>query len=217
VLLLLKITAYYPTRAMISTFLTFFPNFSEIEMAEIGYDLIKNGQKYRKENKGKWIEMETSQKKTIEVYFAHENDEKGAHFLTHGRCAIVTARATSKILANNNDMPAFGLNVGWQSTCTDANLAVINNLLTKQKLEMISKESLIMISIPKVKPHPILNLTQSEANLMICFHIINDAYNTSKRKALVLVKLQNDGSVGVEQSTPYKKSRDSVSYSIIES
>jgi hypothetical protein len=79
-------------------------------------------------------------------------------------------------------MPALGLNVGWHGLTTASSISDIKKLFTDKQMPAIKKESILMACIPKVKPNPCLNLSISEACIMLTFHLINDAYNSSKRK-----------------------------------
>jgi hypothetical protein len=71
---------------------SFFEKFTDAEKAEVGIELARNGLKYKKENKGKWLKLLTTTEKEVEIYFAASDDEKSNNYLTHGRCAILTAR-----------------------------------------------------------------------------------------------------------------------------
>lgn len=160
----------------------YFNEFSNLEKAEIGIQLIRSGQTFRKENKGKWVQLTTSKGNELLVYFSKDNDKSSNSFLTHSRCAIATAKETSAILAEKEDMPPLGLNLGWHSLTKDSTFNSINAEFIKMNMPIVSKETIYMISIPKLKPHKYLDLNLSEASLMIVFHIFNDAFNTTKRK-----------------------------------
>jgi hypothetical protein len=151
------------------------------EMAEIGIELIRSGQVLKKENKGRWVRLRTTKGHYVEIYFSDNPNEKSNRFLTHGRCATVTAYQTAKVLLEHEDMPALGLNIGWQSLSDDNALANLNQILTNLGVNNVNKQDIYMISIPKLKPNRGLVLSKGQAILMLAFHIINDAYNTSKR------------------------------------
>jgi hypothetical protein len=40
----------------------------------------------------------------------------------------------------------------------------------------------MLACIPKIKPHAVLKVTNSEAYMMVCFHILNDVFNSTKKK-----------------------------------
>lgn len=155
---------------------------SEEDMMELGVELIRNGQLYRKTNKGKWLELVTKSGSKTNVYFATENDEQASSFLTQGRCAIATAIPTSKFLASQEDMPALGLNLGWHGLATEEEFRNINTLFQSLKLSTIDISQIYLVTIPKVKPHPSLKMSHSLGYLFLSFHCLNDAYNSSKRK-----------------------------------
>jgi hypothetical protein len=160
----------------------FFEGFNEKDKPEIGIQLARNGIAHKKENKDKWLKLSTSSGKALDIYFAASDDEKSNNYLTHGRCAIVTARETAAILVKYDDMPALGLNIGWHGLINESTISDINKFLLENKLPAVSAESLMMASIPKVKPNICLKLNHSEKYIMITFHVINDAFNSSKRK-----------------------------------
>jgi hypothetical protein len=162
--------------------MAFFEGFTQDDKAEIGIELARNGLKYKKENNGKWITLRTTGGKKVEIYFASSDDEKGNNYLTHGRCAIATARETSMILVEKDNCTALGLNIGWKGILNVSALSDINAFFSQINIPPITLESMMMAAIPKVKPNPCLNMNVSEAYIMICFHIINDSFNSSKRK-----------------------------------
>jgi hypothetical protein len=160
----------------------FFTDFSDADKCQIGVDLIRVGLDLKRENAGGWVAMTLTSGKVLKIYFPKANDEGSRKFLTHGRCAVATARETSAFLASKEDMPALGLNLGWQAIAEEVCISKLNKVFQDANMPLITNQIVYMIAIPKVKPHKIMNLSSSEAHLMLSFHVINDAYNSKKRK-----------------------------------
>ncbi|XP_021925885.1 uncharacterized protein LOC110832828 isoform X1 [Zootermopsis nevadensis] len=159
-----------------------FEKFSSLDKAEIGIELIRNGLWYKKEYKGKRMTLNCTSGVSISIYFPTRDDDKGNVAFTHGRVAVATARETAAILMDKDDVPALGLNIGWQAMATESSVNKVNRVLIEHKLQGIEKSFMYMVCIPKVKPHSVLGLKKGEAHIMMIFHIMNDSYNSLKRR-----------------------------------
>jgi hypothetical protein len=94
----------------------------------------------------------------------------------------VTARDTAALLVKYDDMPALGLNIGWHGLMNESAVGDINAYFLSVNISAIDKEGLMMACIPKVKPNIRLKMIHAEKYVMLLFHLINDAFNSSKRR-----------------------------------
>lgn len=102
--------------------------FTADERAEIGMELIRSGQRFTREHKANG--SASVHQNTTDIYFAGSNDGKSNNLITH---ATVTARPTSEVLSAKDDMPALGLNLGWQAVAEDSMINDLNILFTAER------------------------------------------------------------------------------------